>query len=197
MHRFAEPTTERASNSRADVLDRQGERVDESAQRLPPAVPRLETIRHAQAYLVGRGCKRMDAEDIVSAAVVSFLKLRNEIRRSEGLFITMVQRRAADACRRRRRELAALEDRPAPAASPKLERLERDLLLAAAARHFGGRAHPNPRRILRIIARLLDGERFPAACRLESIPRGSQGRYLRTIREWFESLPGGRRWPRA
>jgi DNA-directed RNA polymerase specialized sigma24 family protein len=155
--------------------------------------PSEEAIHYARRLLIQRQkFNPSDADDIVSEALLDYLKAVKRFGPAEGLFVTIVRRRAADFHRQKARQSNLAEIAIPAAVSPDVRRLETDALVRSTLRFFRRRPHANLFRLAGVVRRIADGESFPEACRSEAIPRGSRGRCLRALREcfaWLETRP--------
>ena len=101
---------------------------------------------------------------------------------SDGLFLVIVRRRACDFWRGHANELplkAASSVACKPNDGPLLERTLRDRLLRLST----ARSPLHRRRLLAITSRIFEGATFAEACRASGIPRGSHGRYRKSLQD--------------
>jgi DNA-directed RNA polymerase specialized sigma24 family protein len=127
--------------------------------------------------------RAQDVDDIIAQALLDFVKADRRGRPcSDGLFLVIARRRACDFWRNRRTEL------PIAAASSVASKMDEGQLLERTIqerllRAGSSRGRINKRRLLGITSRILAGATFAEACRAAGIPRGSQGRYRRTLQK--------------
>jgi hypothetical protein len=131
--------------------------------------------------------RREDAEDVVAEALLDFVRAsRRRIVCSDGLFLVIVRRRACDFWRNRRHDL------PLGAAETVACRLNVDSLMERSLRDCllginTSRSRLYRRRLLAVTRGILAGATFAEACRASRIPRGSQGRYRKSLQEFLEA----------
>jgi len=128
-----------------------------------------------------------DAEDVVAEALLDFVRAsRRGAACNDGLFLVIVRRRACDFWRNRRHDL------PLGAAEAVACRLNVDSLMERTLRDrllgiSSTRSRLYRRRLLAVTSRILGGATFAEACRASGIPRGSQGRYRKSLQEFLET----------
>jgi DNA-directed RNA polymerase specialized sigma24 family protein len=145
------------------------------------------TLILARRLLAGHyGIPGSEIDDLVGEALADYVGAVRDRPSSDRLFLVIVQRRACDFCRRRRRR-AAVESADV-AAMPDYRKLENEMLEAMAGHFAQTRSRLNAGRVIGVVHAILEGASFAEGCRLSGIPRGSQGRYRAALRQCFDSL---------
>jgi DNA-directed RNA polymerase specialized sigma24 family protein len=151
-------------------------------------VPTPQVVERVRRMLFHRNrLQPADVEDVISQSMVDFLSAPANPSSNDGLFLVIARRRAADLLRGRARERSLSGGRPLTVL-PERSHLERELLARAIRRYASEKNNLDATRLLAVAVRVLDGSSFSQACRESGIPRGSQSRYRKTLREFLDRL---------
>jgi hypothetical protein len=113
--------------------------------------------------LYRHGLQPADVEDVISQSMVDFLSASAISSTSDGLFMVIARRRAADFLRERARELSLSAGRPLTV-PPDRSHLERELLARAIRKYASEKNIRDPAQLLAVADRVLDGSSFSQAC---------------------------------
>jgi hypothetical protein len=133
-----------------------------------------------------------DRQDVIAQALLNYVTVAEEIRASEnGLLFVLVRRRACDFLRHRGREGAVLADEIS--SNSHADQANAGMLQRIAERFFAKKQESEQVRIQIVLREIFDGATFTEACHVARIPRGSQGRYRKVLRQCFrDTLRPGR-----
>jgi DNA-directed RNA polymerase specialized sigma24 family protein len=146
-------------------------------------VPSEPVIAFARRLARRQRLCREDADDVVAQAFLDFVRADRGGRRcDDGLFLVIVRRRISDFWRSRRSEIP-LRETPSVACRIDDRHLVERALQERLLRMSVARGRLDKRRLLAVTTRIFAGSTFAEACRASGIPRGSQARYRRTLRE--------------
>jgi DNA-directed RNA polymerase specialized sigma24 family protein len=156
-------------------------------------VPTPEIIGYARRLLLRQyHFHPQDLDDLIGQALLDLAVAAKRVcSNHDGLFLVIVRRRACDFWRRHRADLP-LSEASRVTCTPEEYHLDEMLIQQRLLSVTLSRNRLDKRRLIRITRQIFAGSTFAEACREAGVPRGSQGRYRRTLRDLLTTEVVGR-----
>lgn len=149
--------------------------------------PSRDLLRRADEILLRRFHLQLaDRQDVIAQALLDYLRAPTANSSSEGLFLTILRRRACDFWRKARREEPISAE---PSYSEEyLEETNLQVLQRVANQFFAAKAPSERRRAKHVLAEIVDGASLTEACQIAGISRSSRRRYRYLLQECFREV---------